>query len=148
MGSYAVLSPGRSRRRECAPLTTWLDQRCKPISKIRLNNIIAPCTLSYTDFSAKSSCCSLRFHRLHDGQRGHAANSVPFHTEANVVKLFAQVAVGKELAHHDGSRHVTFMLSNTPLQDTRVSVTACNTCSRLLSAPASCSGVRPSQQRL
>ena len=48
MGSCVALLPDLSRRRECAPLTTWPDQRCKPISKIRLNNIIALCMREYS----------------------------------------------------------------------------------------------------
>ena len=42
---------------------------------------------------------------------------VPLHAEANVVKLFAQVAVGEKLAHHDGSRHVALVLPNAALRD-------------------------------
>ena len=42
---------------------------------------------------------------------------VPLHAEANVVKLFPQVTICEELAHHDGRRHVTFVLPNTALHD-------------------------------
>ena len=42
---------------------------------------------------------------------------MPLHAEANVVKLFAQVAVGAKLAHHDGSRHVALVLPNAALRD-------------------------------
>ena len=42
---------------------------------------------------------------------------MPLHAEANVVKLFAKVAVGKELAHHDGRRHVALVLAHTTLRN-------------------------------
>lgn len=42
---------------------------------------------------------------------------VPLHAEANVVKLFPQVTICEELAHHDGRRHVAFVLPNTALHD-------------------------------
>jgi hypothetical protein len=42
---------------------------------------------------------------------------VSFHAETYIIKFFAEVAIRKEFSHHDSSRHVALVFSNTTLQE-------------------------------